>query len=67
MHKLRPHTKLVSVHPRRLCLSSKCSSKVVLNDGIDFKAISSKLSYSYKVTGSPKAFSEPTQMNKVIW
>ena len=29
-----------SVHPRRLFLSSKCSSKVVLNDGIDFKAIS---------------------------
>ena len=49
MRKPRLHTKLVStlcnstnfsVHPRRLFLSSKCSSKVVLNDGTHFKAIS---------------------------
>ena len=50
MHKPGLHTKLVStllcnstnfsVHPRRLFLSSKCSSKVVLNDGMHFKAIS---------------------------
>ena len=30
------------VHPRRLFLSSKCSSVVVLNDGTDFKAIKSQ-------------------------
>ena len=31
-----------SVHPRRLLLSSKCSSMVVLNDGTGFKAIKSQ-------------------------
>ena len=31
-----------SVHPRRLFLSSKCSSMVVLNDGTGFKAINSQ-------------------------
>ena len=31
-----------SVHPRRLFLSSKCSSMVVLNDGTGFKAIKSQ-------------------------
>ena len=45
--KLRPHTKLVSIFyqlfcssKKAVCLSSKCSLKVVLNDGIHFKAIS---------------------------
>ena len=31
-----------SVHPRRLFLSSKCSSMVVLNDGTAFKGIKSQ-------------------------
>ena len=31
-----------AVHPRRLFLSSKCSSMVVLNDGTGFKAIKSQ-------------------------
>ena len=31
-----------SIHPRRLFLSSKCSSMVVLNDGTGFKAIKSQ-------------------------
>ena len=42
MRKMRVHTKLVpnfSVHPRRLFLCSKCNSVVVLNGGVDFRAI----------------------------
>ena len=31
-----------SVHPRRLFLSSKCRSMIVLNDGMGFKAIKSQ-------------------------
>jgi hypothetical protein len=60
MRKPRPRTKLVStlcnstnfsVHPRRLFLSSKCSSMVVLNDGIHFKAISWQTSGKYEFSG----------------
>ena len=36
------HCTNFSVHPRRLLLSSKCSSIVVLNDGTGFKAIKSQ-------------------------